>query len=889
MPRTLCRAPLLALALVSLAAGAARAAVVWWEGEAPAETNFPARTWFSASTFPEKRDVLSGGDWLTHDGERKGPEAFARYRVAVPEAGTYTLWCRKFWKHGPFRWRFDGGDWRVCGRDVGLVDSVPIREHLCVNWVTLGEVKLARGVHVFELRLLAGPGEKRTACFDCFALASGPFVPRGKLKPGQTSGLSEPGWWALEPPPDPFAASPIDLRGRNEAEAGAGGFVRAEGDRVVRADGTPLRFWAVNVGPDVVRLGEGAQRYLARRLAKVGVNAVRIHGAVFDQGAADPAAVNERYLADLQRLVAVLKAEGIYAHLSFYFPLWFRVRPEHGLAGYEGMDNKKPFALLFFDPAFQAAHRAWAKALLATPNPHTGVPLAQDPAVAMVEIVNEDSLFFWTFTAKNVPPPQMAKLEARFGAWAAARYGSPAKALAAWQGAGHPRDAPGDGRLGLFDAWHMTADGHGQGGKRRRVGDQVRFLGELQRAFYAATAAYLKRDLGYGGLVVCGNWKTADARVLGPVERWTYTAGDVIDRHGYFGGKHEGPRSSYSVSVGDTFESRAGVREPGALPTHCIQPADHPQIISEIGWPNPNRFKAEFPLLAAACAAAQGLDGLFFFAVGGPSWETSARKFACATPTILGQFPALALALRRGDLEEGPVVVGQALAVEDFWALKGGAAVAPAALDALRQADAGGAVPAAGSIDPFAFALGRVVERYDQGRSRLLVRPLATLIDRKAKRLATPTGAVRWDYGTGVCLIDTPRTQAVGGFLGQAGPQQLGNVTIACANEFACVTVTSLDDAPLATATRVLVQAVTEEKPYGWRVEGGTIADLGGPPMLVRNLDATVTLKGGGPWTARALDAHGYPRDVRVAVTREGGATSVTLPADGLYTVLERP
>ena len=47
-----------------------------------------------AATFEATRnEVLSGGDWLTNAGPRKGPEAFARYEVEVPKAGMF-LWVK---------------------------------------------------------------------------------------------------------------------------------------------------------------------------------------------------------------------------------------------------------------------------------------------------------------------------------------------------------------------------------------------------------------------------------------------------------------------------------------------------------------------------------------------------------------------------------------------------------------------------------------------------------------------------------------------------------------------------------------------------------------------------------------------------------------------------
>ena len=91
-----------------------------------------------------------------------------------------------------------------------------------------------------------------------------------------------------------------------------------------------------------------------------------------------------------------MKAEGIYSHFSIYFPLWLKPKPETPwLTGYDG--RKPPFAALFFNTDFQKLYREWWKALLLTPDPSTGTRLIDDPAVAGLEIINEDSYLFWTF------------------------------------------------------------------------------------------------------------------------------------------------------------------------------------------------------------------------------------------------------------------------------------------------------------------------------------------------------------------------------------------------------------------------------------------------------------------------------------------------------------
>jgi hypothetical protein len=883
------------LALLTPALDAADS-LVWWEGEGPSATNFPARSWFTPANDKEK-EALSGGAWLSNSGPRAGDEAYARYTVNAPAAGRYHLWARKFWKHGPFRWRFGQQEWRTCGKDVALADSVELRTHVCANWVYLGQVDLPAGAQQFELRLLAQPGEQLTAAFDCFVLTQGVFVPNGKLKPGERTGRAEPGFFAFEPAVDSFAAdAPLDLRCLNEQSAGEKGFLRRAGDRILLGDGRPVRFWAVNVSSNNAAQDRASVDYMARKLAKLGVNMVRYHSPLFSQQG-DPAKTDPKKLDDLCYLVAALKKQGIYTTLSFFFPLWFEVKDGYGIEGYSGMQAARAFAILFFDPRMQEIHRAWARQILTTPDPYNGATLAKEPALGMVEIVNEDSLFFWTFNKTNVPLGQWARLEKLFGQWLVVRYGTLEKALAAWGSAKLKEDDARAGVAGLYEAWHMTGQGLAQGGpdKRRRVSDQVRFLTELQRNFYAATAEYLKKDLGYGGLVVASNWQTADPERLGPLERYSYTATDVIDRHGYFGGKHEGEGASYSVRVGHAYQDRAAVKEPERLPVQFDQVLGFPQIISEINWPNPNRFRSDLTFLAASYGALQGVDGIYFFALGSNYVaDRGLEKFALASPVIAGAFPATALAYRRADVQEGPPAVSRALKLEDLYALHGGGGAAAGALDELRKKDVSGSksdAAAPGRLDRLAYYVGPVRSAFDALKlpdTTSLVADAARYMRADMKLVRSATGELRWDWGRGVVTMDTPRAQGAAGFLGAAGAIALRDATIECRNEYAAILIVSLDEQPLASSKRILVQAMTEERPYGFRQENGKIVALGEYPFGVRRIEAHVRLKlqGAGALRVRVLDENGYSRG-GAPRTFEAGA-AIPLAEDALYQILER-
>jgi hypothetical protein len=884
--------------MLAAPAPVAGADYLWWEGEATESTNFPSQSWFSPSTFKETAHLLSGGDWLSISGKRGKDEVFARYVVEVRRAGTYSLWTRKFWKHGPFRWRFDDEPWQTCGRDVALADSTHLRQHLGANWVFLGKVELEPGRRRFELRLLAGEGDETTAAFDCFLLTPTVFVPRGKLKPDERSGLAAEGWFAYESMTAAGDAEPLlNLRGLNEREAGASGFVGRRGSQFVLGDGTPVPFWGVNVGPNNVDQGPESIDLMARRLARFGVNAVRYHGPIFDSSG-DPARVDARRLHNIFYLVEAMRRQGIYTSLSFYFPLWFDVKPGYGIEGYpEGGDNK-PFALLYFNERMQEIHRSWLRQLLSTPNPHTGRTLAYEPAVASVEIINEDSFFFWTFTKKNVPEVHWQRLEALYGGWLAERYGSIEKATAAWGGARLAEDAPQDGRMGIYEAWHMTSAAIGQAdaAKRRRTADQVRFLTELQRGYYERTVKYIKRDLGYGGLVACSNWHVTDAARLDALERYTYTAGDIIDRHGYFSGEHKGQGASYSVGVGHTWKDLAGVSSPASLPLQVIQTGDLPHIVSEIGWPNPNRYKADATLLAAAYGALQGVDGFFWFAVGDNSLcDTGMNKFPVGVPTIFGSFPAAALAYRRGDIVEADEAVSRTLRLDDLYTQGESGAAAAQALDALRAADVPRDVPAAAAdLDPLLFYVGRVARRFGDSSTTRVHPRLAGLIDQQASRVRSLTGQLEWRIGTAV-TVDTPRAVGVAGFMAKAGPTRLaeGRIEIASGNEYGAVWVIALDGEPLTQSKRILIQAVTEDRPYGFAAEGGRITSLGGWPQNVRRIDVIVTLPGEPRRSCRVvtLDESGFERDRRdhqAEPSAQGSVLVVRLAADALYTLILR-
>lgn len=860
---------------------------VWWEAEAPQATSFPpAEQNPFKPADAEQAAVLSAGQWIGAEGERAEP-LFLEYEVTVPREGTYQLYARKFWRHGPFRWRIDAGPWQEVPASAALLDEAPIRQFVVANWVHAGSAEMGRGKHVVRIELTENRG---AAAFDAFLLTTQPFVARGRLKPGEKYGRAPAGWFPFEPDPDPFAPSPIDLRSLNEKMAGDGGFIRARGEQLVHGKtGKPVRFWAVNAGPDLVNLDPISLDFLARHLAKLGVNMVRIHGPVWGR---DFRQVDRAYLDRLFRFVAAMKREGIYTGLSIYFPLWLQFGPESGFAGYTG---KHPFALLFFHPEFQAIYRGWWKALLTTPNPHTGRPLNAEPAVAIAELVNEDSYLFWTFQPyEAVPAEQMALLERQFGDWLKGKYGSLERAFAAWGGKPVRGDNAAAGRAGFMPLYEVfnTRD--------RRAQDTATFLTVSQQRFFERSTEYLKEELGFRGAVVASNWITASASILGPLDKYSNTVADAMDRHGYFDPLHEGERASYSLSRGDRYDDRSALlfqpRKAGETPDFSLPIMDigyngKPSLISEVNWPMPNRFRADLPLLAAAYGALQGTDGTFLFALSGPTWQQVPSKFSIQTPVIMGQSPAAALIFRKGLVKPGAPVVEVSLKPTELFALKGAPVVAPVNLEELRARD----IPAGQTaevarlerIDPLAHLVGKVSVRFAEKDGKSRVADLSRFIDRGARTVRSQTGELLWDYGAGRVTVNAPAAQGVTGFLQKAGAVSLRDVTIRGGMEYGTVLLVALDGRPLRESGKMLLQVMSEDSNYGWEAPGSgprEIKSTGAAPIVVKKMSGTVSLprKDADRLRVTALDFNGYRKKPL------GSARSIALQEATLYYLIER-
>jgi hypothetical protein len=694
------------------------------------------------------------------------------------------------------------------------------------------------------------------------------------------------GWFAFDPKPDAFLpTNAIDLRFLNEKEAGENGFIGVKGGQFIHTmHGRPVRFWAVN-GPS--SKDRAALPREARLLAKYGVNLVRIHHGYFDEkGEVNAAAV--QHALDI---VEALKAEGIYSYFSIYFPLWLKPKPGTSwLDGYDG--TKHPFAALFFNKDFQKQYQGWWKALLLAPNPRTGKRLIDEPAVAGVEILNEDSYFFWTFNAANLPEAQLQMLEAQFGAWLMKRYGSLDRAFQTWKGTKVTRDNPAQGRVGFRPLWNMAHE------RTLRDRDTVRFLLDSQRGFYRQTYEFL-RDLGFRGVISASNWTTASPEILGPLEKYSYTVGDFLDRHGYFGCQNRGQFAEWSIRPGHTYVDRSVLRfdpeEPGKAKAfvHPVMDPHYdgkPSMLSETTFNRPNRYRSEAPLLYAAYGALQDSNAIVHFAQDSATWSVKPGYFmqpwTLLSPAMVGQFPAAARIYRQGLVATGEVLVELNLKVEDLLDLKSTPLPQDAAFDELRLKD----VPKrtilqpGNVIDPLVHFAGRTQVAFTETGGAAKLKDLARYINRQGRVVRSSTGELTLDFGQAVLTVNAPAAQGLSGALRQAGRTELKDVVVSSDLELGHILTVSLDGKPLATSRKILLQVMSEEKASGFEVEPAgkgvqRITQIGHDPWLVREINGVVRFKRADAANLKvaALDHNGYP------VGTAGTAAEITLGPRTIY------
>ncbi len=929
----------LCVVLLLVAAGAVAAEeYVWIEGENPASTDFNHHSWFEDFNNLNKlnKDLMSpgypettSGDWYAHYANGSSP-AYAEYTVNVTEGGDYTWWIRVASRMAAYTWSVDGGaaqdlDMAQVHETLNLIRP-GINDVHYMAWVKVGTVNLSAGSHTVRVTAVVNGVDNRTiGGIDCMCFVNYDWAPAGAEQPGGGPSPAPATWFSLNVADDPFSsASIVDMQSLLDqttgVPAGEYGHVQRVDDHFELSErpGVPVKFWGMCASHPS---SETVFDQQARFYAKHGVNLVRRHFMFAELGEDMSSADLDTY----DQWFAALKQQGVYTDWSVFYPdnkgvsesfLPDAIDPDFqallnrvGLTMNDlwtelpsgGGSTRKLGGFDNFVQPYQQGQWEWLESLLQHTNPYTGMAYVDDPALAIVEVQNEDCLFWhWPLNnlANDTYPDHALLLRRMWFEWLGNLYADDTELAAAWGDGMRSNDSVETfhSDMKLYGAWEMEADGpsSNKSTEKARMGDFIRFLAETQRDHYQQRFQHL-RNLGYQGVLVTTAWKSGGPAAAA-ANLWADDAGDAIDRHAYFGGGEGG----HYVAAHDVDEDGT----PGEVnnATHLTQPGygilggesidaggqdvtafqveDKPCLMSEWNQNPPNQWRAEIaPLFAFYGMGLQGWDASLHFSGSRPwmesGWPGSGvgpSSYVSETPLYMAQFPALAFAIYNGHIQEAGAAAARRISKDDLFR----------GIDPLSQPLPDGGYAGQDNIytPPEVTAIGRLSFKADPAyaSSDSTRVDWGTYWDQGAEVIDSMTGELFWNYGDGIVTIESDKTQGIVGFAG-GGVYDLPDVQVDVDTPFVSLLFTPLDDRPLETSEHILITAMAQDKQAGtdYNVDGSQLLQLGGPPLLLQPVQAQITINGGGIDSVGVVDVYGVPTGATVS------STDTTFTIDGNY------
>lgn len=691
----------------------------------------------------------------------------------------------------------------------------------------------------------------------------------------QEPGMAE--WFTWRGTGAPKEKSALAMDDWLDKPAGRMGRIKSDGD-TLKYGGRPIRLWGINLcyatcAPDKALAEKRAGFY-----ARYGVNAVRLHKYADGTGWAgiqsrdsfadfDPVGLDK-----MDYFIAKLKEHGIYTKLSAHFgtpklgagdKAAVPYLEEFGKLGDKpGARVQIPASGVYYSREVQDVQIAHYVNLLRHRNPHTGMTYAEDPAIAFIEILNEQSALFYTsMTPLKASATLRADVGRRFCDWLRKKYRDHAGLVVAWgdkafnsfgaegfASSGEHLDANNILPLGNPWFWDPANLDTSQKFRRQRLLDSMTFLKGLQDEFNARFTKAV-RATGYAGEIVASNWQAGRA-YSHFMNLHSDALTGTIDRHNYFGG------------VDATMLDAPGS---GMLSSGMQQVAGRPFMLSEWIHTNPSEFGAEGPALIGAYGMGlQGWDVSFMFQnrdngsfsdrVGRDQWDVTA-------PQIMGLFPAVARQVLRGDVRESSVMATRDVSVP---------ALAEGRLgfdDRVTQT--GDVKEFTGVIKPAALAAVRCVVAFTEKFRETPAFDLSPYTP-KQDEVVSSTKELRWTTGakkhSGSFTIDTAGTQAIVGFA-NGRTATLSQTAITPETPFAAVYVTAAArNATVASANSLLITAIARARNTGAKIAGGTVLENGAAPILMEPVRAKIRLPRRPNPTVWVLDHDGCRTGEKVPV-----------------------
>ncbi|NIA15134.1 MAG: hypothetical protein GWP08_13765 [Nitrospiraceae bacterium] len=671
-----------------------------------------------------------------------------------------------------------------------------------------------------------------------------------------------PGYFAFSIPGLDATPSFTDMSFLNSEPAGALGRVVIHDGHFVDGHGRRLRLLGTNLTFGAAFPAKDQAPLIAGHMRKLGLNAVRFHH--MDKAPAprgiwlpDFSGFDPEQLDRLDWLIYQFKLHGIYTNLNLHVSWSYREKiyeaPQAFRYG-KGIDN--------FYPPYIVLQQEYARALLTHRNPYTSLTYAEDPAVIVVELNNENSLTDKRLEdLRALPEPYLGELTGQWQQWLRKRYTNTEALRMAWEKM-YPSSEEASPDSGLPSGWSLDAGNialpRDSAGLAQRA-DFQQFLSDTECRYVRDMIRYLKEDLGVKAAVICTQGSYGGLQ--GFFREGTLS--DFIDLHEYW----EHPRFPGTPWDADNWyipnTSMVAAQDGGTLARLAWgRTPDKPFTVSEYDHPAPNDHAAEmFPMLASF-AAFQDWDGIYQY-----NYQSEQGRYEnqCISgyfdlyshPGKLVFLPIAALMYRMRAVDAGIDPILAAIPTGDL------------ALQVVLH----GALPSF-SNEQLTMALDRPVgHRLTSGTGPFRMPDAESVTGIHV----STTGQIRWDSTVkerASYTVNAPAVRAAVGYI-MGRELQLGDMRIhvtKAESGWATVAAGALDGKPLAESSKILVVAVgrVENSNMGWNADRTSVGrHLGTAPTVAEGISAVLRIPGG--MKVAALDEAGNPK-AEVASTFHDGA-----------------
>ncbi len=600
----------------------------------------------------------------------------------------------------------------------------------------------------------------------------------------------------------PWDDMPIDLSFvyAKERPAGKHGFLKTDGEKFVFEDGTEARFWGTNFNSAQCFPSYAHSEKVAKRLAKIGVNMVRFHQLdgewstpnIF-QFSRGENRNNTRFLDPesldrLDYLIYCLKKEGVYVYLDMLTYRRFETGDGVEAAG-KLPDAAKPYST--YNRRLIELQKKFNNDLWTHINPYTNLAYKDEPSIVLTEITNECDLWSQNATVE----PYRTELENLYREWASRNKVKADK-----------------GKI-EFD---------------KKDNNIQKFFIEVTTAYYDEMISHM-REIGVKIPIAGTNWTRNAAHLT------AQATADFTDSHAYyydFGLWRDGSKRFMNAPMTATTNNMI----PG-LAFYSVQ--DKPFFVSEWDNPWPNEYRAESSLLLAAVGAMQGWGGFTIHTyryIPDEDVDMIAKPITGEAlngvyyrgglfdtfndPAKFGLFYHAALIIRRNDVRTAEKTVN--IQLKDLQENQGKSLLLTAEKHKVKTVLPG--------LSP---------------KGDMIVGANEEVVESAKKEVTSDTGELYRNLNKKIGWIDSPKTKAIYGFVGEEEQIKLRDVNFRVKTDFATVAISSLSDSPISTSDNMLLTAVgrAENSNSKYNADHTQVLDVGKGPVQVEVIEATIEIK----------------------------------------------